>query len=74
MVSDVFQIEPAQEGDIHGLKGYYGEQKPSSDSPVTSESTILSLEEKVAKFIQGGELDAVQGMSSMHKEVPCVYL
>lgn len=45
------------------------EFKPNDLSSAAAESDTLSLQEKVAKFVQHGELDTIEGKLWMHKEI-----
>lgn len=58
---DVLSNESIQEEDFHSCIETDEELLLNDQSFVAAESNILSLQEKVAKFIQHGELDKIEG-------------
>ncbi|KAI3472040.1 hypothetical protein Pfo_028728 [Paulownia fortunei] len=65
---DVLSNESIQEQDFHSCIETDEELNPNDQSFVATESNTLSLQEKVAKFIQHGELDTIEKFAFSHQQ------
>ncbi|KAI3471870.1 hypothetical protein Pfo_028558 [Paulownia fortunei] len=65
---DVLSNESIQEQDFNSCIETDEELNPNDQSFVATESNTLSLQEKVAKFIQHGELDTIEKFAFSHQQ------